>query len=257
MNGELELNEDEHVGNMPIKTLLSAFEGMLQKSMQVMSIEIKKNNETLIEIKNQNMALKTEIALLKQQQINNRKRIEKLEIMFKRNNLVIRGIPANVNMEEEVRKLFNNVLKINKEVQLKYFKKIYEAFGKMTVIVEFLDFNDALLVLASSKNLKNTGIYIDKDLSNEAIERRNAMLQLRKQIINIDASKRILIRGDMLKIGTDNFYWKNEQLMNKENCGINELCKLYNNNLHRVNFNYNDLINMSKMKYKNSTQKEA
>lgn len=238
------LDTDQPVGNLPMKTLLSAFESLLKSSLEELSSELRKATEEVQLLKKENVELKNLVNELRQNQKEVEKRVELLDGIARQNKLIIRGIRANIDPKEEVKKLCKETLLIQNDINIRYVKKLYEADGKMNIVVDFQDATIVSEILMATRNLAGTYISINRDLTKEAQQRRGAMVQLRKAIIEQDKSKMVKVRGDQLIIQNLRFTWKSEVLMCGNQNGINELKKLYNRDLEAINVNYRELLDL-------------
>lgn len=241
-------NVDIHqpVGNMPMGALLSAFEGLLNKTMEGFAATLDKTIHEVGQLRKENNELRAEVVELKCQMCDDKNRIEWLEQQARKLNLIIRGLPNSVNPNAEVQKLLKDTLKISGGVDIQSVKKLYDEGNNMTVILELADANSVANILKSTRNLSKTKISIEKDLTKGGRERRAAMAQLRKEILQTDKNKLITLRGDQLKIENKYFYWKSGELMCENKNGKNELSEMYKNNFEKVNFSFKDLIDKYK-----------
>lgn len=108
----------------------------------------------------------------------------------------MRGLASQRSAYEAVMKMCKTNLKINKPVEIEYAKKIYEKDQKMTVVVEFNSPSFVSEILKHTKNLKGTTIFIELDLCRKRLKNKKVMLQLKKEIVNVDESKKVRVQAN-------------------------------------------------------------
>lgn len=251
------MDNQQPVGNIPMNELLGAFRDMLKEEMVDVSMKLQGIGEELQTLKQENTELKRTISELKKHQEEDRKKIEILDQISRRNKLIFRNLPKNERPTEEVQKLCKDTLNISGGVNINYVRKLNEKGESMTVLVELADQNCISKVLQSTKLLKGTRIGVERDLTRNAQDKRLAMSHLKNQILQEDKSKLIALRGENLKIENKVFYWKSEIFTCGNQNGITELEKLYNKKFVNVNFNFRYLLQAVKSKDENKTKSIA
>ncbi|XP_073824695.1 uncharacterized protein [Musca autumnalis] len=88
-------------------------------------------------------------------------------------------------------------------------------------------------IFKNAKNLTGTGIKIERDLSDERQQDRKVLMQLKTEILQIDKTHRIFVKGNSIKIGTKWMrFSKSRELMsgkNKADVGLRVLYDDINN----------------------------
>ncbi|XP_065639545.1 uncharacterized protein LOC136072299 [Hydra vulgaris] len=112
-----------------------------------------------------------------------------LENRSRRNNLRIDGLKESPgeswdDCEKEVKKFFNNQLKISKEVVIERAHRIGKKKDNKprTIVLKLLNFHDKNKILNSLTHLKGTGIYINEDFAQETIEHRRKLWEEVKKL---------------------------------------------------------------------------
>ncbi|XP_065640541.1 uncharacterized protein LOC136073104 [Hydra vulgaris] len=112
-----------------------------------------------------------------------------LENRSRRNNLRIDGLKESPgesweDCEKEVKKFFNNQLKISKEVVIERAHRIGQKKDNKprTIVLKLLNFHDKNKILNSLTHLKGTGIYMNEDFAQETIEHRRKLWEEVKKL---------------------------------------------------------------------------
>lgn len=244
---------NEQVGKMSIHELLC----LMQNSMSVLLDEKLKNVPTktdllqhMQEVKSdvsklasENKALHDEVVKLKVEREEDRQRMRKMEEDLGKKKLIIRGLACQKSAKDAVKKMFNEILKVQNDVEIEYSKKIYEGNDKMTVMVELKSAGMVAEVFKHTKNLKGTHIFVDRDLCAERQQVKKIMLQLKSDILNVDKSKRIGVRNDKMVIDGKWFAWnKNKLLMCGQKTGEEELVNMYGEAIVNVSLDYDKIL---------------
>lgn len=147
----------------------------------------------------------------------------------KRSNIVLRGLNDSQAPRATVEDLCSNVLKVD-DVKVKDVRKTFQKNGKMTVVAELADADMVNSVLKSTVNLKGSSISIDRDLTRESREKKSVMMKLKKDLLEQDTSKKIIVRDDRLKVDNNWFYWNaDKQLKSGSLEGRTALQNIYRN----------------------------
>lgn len=251
-----DLDPNQTVGNLPMQVLLQAFDGLLRNALEGIKVDIKNTKEEVKLLRKENEELKNAVAKIHTEQLKDKQRINLLETRAKRTTLIIKGLEVNTNPTDEVVKLCRQQLKLSDDIEILNASKMYERAGKMTVATEFANMNSVATILRATVNLTDTSITIDKELTSAGKERRMAMQQLKYEILKVDKTKLLVLRGDQLKVGKEKkFYWKSDHLMCDGKDGKNELCRIYNNMFSNIPFKFNELVEKARIGGKRLTAK--
>ena len=113
-----------------------------------------------------------------------------LEDRSRRNNLRVDGLYENEGenwqqTEEKVKKLFKEKLCIERNIEI---ERAHRTNGKennatrpTTIIMKLLSYKDKEIILANSKKLNGTGIYINEDFSEETRKIRRSLREQMKE----------------------------------------------------------------------------
>lgn len=157
-------------------------------------------NSKVSVLEEENKALKAALDKVVKEQEDDRKKLRYLEEHAKKNTLIFRNIPTKPSAQEAVQSVCKNYLKMKNKVEIVATRWISEKDAKMTVSAEFGNESTVDDILKSTKNLAGLTISISRDLSNEKLQQKKAMLQLRKRLLAIDENKQIQVRDYKLKV---------------------------------------------------------
>lgn len=143
--------------------------------------------------------LKKDLKVLKQENREMREKIEELENRTRKNNLIFRGLSDHSDYEKVIRDVCRNVLNVTQDINiLQAFKIGNLKDDKKIVFVELASYRDIAAILSKLSNLKNTGIYINRDFGFLTRRRRTKLLLLRKEIKRSLPEMKIHLREDKL-----------------------------------------------------------
>lgn len=179
-------------------------------------------------IKKENEKLSLVVKKLETENKEANRRIEQLERFVCSKNLIFKNLEDVDDMEPEIKRICNGVLDIAESLDIQSVYKINKREGKTSAIVQFGKPSDISKVLAKTNLLKGTKYGIDRDLTVAARKRRSQLLNVKRQILLKDNSKKISVKGDALKIESKTFYWREGQLMCGYKNGVDELSRIYN-----------------------------
>lgn len=210
-------------------------------------LEIKENvNEIKSDVsrlENENSTLKDELKQLRESQEKDRRRLQQIEEDLSRKKLIVRGIASQRSAYHAIKKMCKDNLKINHAVDIESAKKIYDKDQKMTVLVEFKSVGAVSEILKHAKNLAGSSISIDRDLCKERLQNKKVMLQLRKDILKADNSKRVGVKGDKLVVDGKIFAWNSKRiLMCGQSEGLEVLQNIYGDIILNVSLEYNSIL---------------
>lgn len=156
------------------------------------------------------------------------RRIEQLERFVCSKNLIFKNLTDAPDMEQEIKRICNGVLNIQEPLDIQSVHKINKKQGKTSAVVQFGKPTDISKVLSKASLLKGTTYGIDRDLTVAARKRRSYLLNVKRQILVKDSTKKVSVRGDELKIEGKTFHWRDGQLICGFKNGVDELSKIYN-----------------------------
>ena len=193
----------------------------------------------------ENATLKSEIEMLKREKRQDNADLNRLIDQNKKKNLIFKGMEIS-NPRADVQRLCSEKLGVN-GVEVMSAAKLFERRGRATVIADFGTEDAAFKILKNSYKLAGTSIIIEKDLNQDRRVKKQIMLQIKKSILAIDNTYKILVRDDKLKIDQKWFRYnnKNEFVCNMEN-GKEIIDKMYNGNAKNLNFDYTFMLDVIK-----------
>lgn len=232
MNDTMSMLLDKKIANLPTKSDI---------------MEIKNNiegvKEEVTRLSEENKTMKAEIKLLKEINDANERKLERLDVQSRRKNIIVRGLPLKSSLYGAVKDFFRNKLKINMDVEIEYVKKLKQANDKMTVLIELKSGKMIADIFKNTKHLAGSTIFVERDLCGIRLERKKIMMQLKKEILQVDKSKKIGIRGDQLVVGGKIFFWTgNDELMCGQRKGKEVLAEEYGVVAQNILLDYNNLL---------------
>lgn len=248
-------DSQEQVGNMNVSDLMllmtSSLAGLLDDKLKNLptkgdiegiKTEMGVLSSKVAELTEENHALKEKILKLEAQREQDMKDIKHVVNTQKRKSLVIKGLEKNRIPSEEVKKLCSETLQIQ-NIQIASTKVLFEHNGKIGVAVEFQTEDNVRYILNNIKKLQNSSVSIERDLNSERQADKKALLKLKKNLLSIDQTHRIVVRDDRMKIGDNWLKWNSEkQLICGDKNGFEVLVALYGNKISSSNLNYYDIF---------------
>ena len=187
-----EFKEHEKKINEMLKSQLENTNGRLQKiSTEVLeitkSLEFTQGqlNDEIAIVKNDISQIKADMRemendLLDPYDVSNK--LVEMEDRSRRNNLRFDGLVENSKetweeCERKVQEVISNRLEIEHDVEIKRCHRMGKRKGNRprTIVCNFLRFKDKQKILQNAKKLKDTGIYVYEDFSNETMEVRKSL----------------------------------------------------------------------------------
>lgn len=158
----------------------------------------------------ENRNLKKEIIHLKQENKSIKENTEFLMKKLKAKNIVINGLQGlkededNINI---VKELCVKSLGINEPM----IDRAFTIGHGQALIVEFVKQYDVQSVLRNARKLKGTGIWINRDLTHHARQKKKKLLEIRKRVMEVEKGERVLVRDDYLLFKNKKFSWDEEK----------------------------------------------
>lgn len=240
------------VGNMSLTDLMKAMTKILDERLEKLLtkedldeiiFKINNMNEKVNELSIENQNLKEDIAKLKKERLEDHRHIMLLEEQIKSKNLIFKGVPTNKSAFKAVVSILKEKLKIKKRVEIANVKKVQESNKKMTVLVEMRSSYMVRYILRHAKNLSGSSIYIDRDLNCDQMQHKKLMLQLKKDILHINKSKKIKVLNNKLLIDGNWFMWNNkDELVCGEEKAEVVLKSIYGDSISNVNIEIKNVI---------------
>lgn len=171
--------------------------------------EQKEYRKEIRELREENIQIKQENVALKQQIQEIERRVDNLEKEKRRKNVVIQGLEVNTNnqniLKEEVEDFMKSTLKINTEI------KGARKLSKKVILVEMKNTTDKEDVMKNKSKLKevrNTKIYINDDMSKNEREIQGKIRQKAKE--EATNGKNVKIGFQKLIINEEEWVWNRE-----------------------------------------------
>lgn len=200
----------------------------------------------------ENQALKERVKSLETDKERDHQELMRMVDQTKRKNLIFKGLEKQTSAKEAVKSVCKDILGIQ-HINVRFARIIFERNGKMGVIAELATDENADDVLKNTKKLAGSSISVEKDLSADRQRNKKVMLQLRKDIMAIDQTHKVLVRNDKMKIGNNWFIWNsNKELLSGHEKGESVIKSLYGDKLNSLVLVYNEIIKKLDTNYINS-----
>lgn len=224
-NKRLNMGENsDRVGQMSITDLMDNMRMIIREEMEALKGEVATMKTELKKMATENLVLKNEVVQLKS-------RMEMLERDNKKNNLIIHGIKTEGDPKETFYLLCSKQLKVEQKPKIRNVFQINSINNKDMLKVEFESEEEMWKVLRKTGNLKDTDISIERDLTKEARERRNSLIKIKKEIIKVDATRKIRVNADRMIIGQHKFELRNGNLTCGRGNGLAKIEILYSKDI--------------------------
>lgn len=168
--------------------------------------------------------LKAEIKQLREENLNLRVKMEKMELdnerkdrrleavenHLRRNNLIFKGFDGKENVEDVVN-FCKDVLEV--EVEGKIENSFFlgkDGKGLMARKVMFTSSKVVTDILRNTRKLKGTGFYVDRDYTWNVRNRRRRMFWVRKEIKKRDGNVKCIVKKDILVLNGKEYQWDEE-----------------------------------------------
>lgn len=169
--------------------------------------------------------------------------MRRLEDDLGKRKILIKGIDSQRFAKDAVKKLFRDKLKIADIVEIEYVWKLYEKDDKITVLAELKSAEMVSEIFKNIRNLKDSTIYIERDLSAERRTDKKVLLQLKKSLLKLNQKKKINVINDKLKIENRWFEWNGDKiLMCGKKSGEDELIKIFGNSAKTVSLDFKEIF---------------
>lgn len=162
--------------------------------------------------------IKVELVTFKQNRDNDQERIKSLERLLKQRNVIFSNLPHSNNPKEGVNDTCRNLLKLSGElfIDKATILKSNAASGKMTVLATFGSQSQVDSIFGNSRNLKDSGIGVARDLCLEDRGARDKLLRIRKMIKEKDSSVIVKVYGNEMILNKIKFTYNTNFFGNKK-----------------------------------------
>lgn len=240
MQGAMATVFDEKLKNLPTKD-----------DLECLHSEIGKLNNIVNELADENALLKDELQQVKTEHAKLTQEMHHIVNASKRRSLIFRGLDSSKQPATAVNTLCIEVMQI-KNFKLAAARKIFEKNGEMAVVADLQSEEMVAEVFKNVKKLAKTTYSVERDISKERQLDKKVLLKIKKDLKSIDASLKIDVRDDKMKVGGKWFHFNSK----KELCcgsfdGIQELKSLYKDNLDSYDFTFSKLAENLNKKQKN------
>lgn len=244
LNKKKQLSDTEHKlhsENMNVNDLLEKFNIMLDEKIKLLpnKEDFNRLENQLIKLTDENAAMKTEISNLKGQNLQLKNTVDNLIMFSKRKRLIFGGIPIIKEGEEitAVKELCSSILGIKDELLIdRAFKVGRKDRENRPLLVEFIRTSDVVKILKNTKNLKGTGIWVNKDLPYDIRNKKKKLLEIRFKIKTVHPDARIIMSDSFFVYNNKKFHWEDGRgLMTGEEDGVQVLKQMTNQQFTMAN----------------------
>lgn len=233
-------------GKTPLANLtLDDLNNIFEKQLSPLSTKLTGLQTSIDTLQKDYEDLKKEVIQLRKEKLEDHRRLNALEDQLKKKNIIFKGLDEQSSADDAVRKVCTEKLEIAAP-EIKSTKKIYSRNGKMGVVAEFNSEDAVWKVLHNSRKLAHSSIMMERDLNTDRQQDKRVLLQLKKDILAENKDKRVAVRDDRLRVGSDLWVkWNDEKKLvcGKEEADAESTIKnLYGSQLNSVNFNYNVIL---------------
>lgn len=205
--------KQKNKGEMDMEEMLKRLEVMLDNKLdeKLKNISTKEDmakiQNEICALRKENVELRSEIQILKENEQRLMKKVEGLDKENKRTNILVSGLKAGGI--DEVRQSFRKICVdvLEEEVRVGYVKKIGSTGSKWVMALPSpIDVNT---LLSKSRMLKGTNIYLQRDYTQEE-RRQNYNLRRVKNSLKKQGEVVAKVIGTTLIIGEKKFKWAAE-----------------------------------------------
>jgi len=196
--------------------LMQALSILFDRKLSVLATkeDIKSINADMEVIKEENVKLKDQLYSLKRECEDREDRITDLEIKYRRENLVFRGLKVSEELQSDPAQVVIDFC--TELLDLKLDKKFINAYspakkvttGGAPLVVSFMRPQDKVKVLSSARKLKGTGFFVHPDFPFIVRKRRLKLSIVKKELVQRNPKLRVSLRGDKLWVNDLKFSWK-------------------------------------------------
>uniref|UniRef100_T1HQG8 Uncharacterized protein n=1 Tax=Rhodnius prolixus TaxID=13249 RepID=T1HQG8_RHOPR len=198
------------VGKISLSKLLAEFSAMIDAKGLARKEDLDELKIQFSALQDENRFLRASVENLQKRNDTLEYRLEVMENEGRKNNLLFKGLNnRDVEDSEFISTFCKDVLKV--PVSLHDIANVYKInignSGKHLLKVTFTRANTVREVLKNTKKLKGSGFFIDRDYSFAVRARRKHLLQFRKELLQKDKTKRIVLRRDILYVEGKKYIW--------------------------------------------------
>lgn len=217
------------VGRMDIEELMDAMGQLLDKKLEHLATKEDVQKEMQV-LRDENEGLKKSVEILHNRGSQLEARIESLENLARKNNIIVYGIPKHSS------NIPNNVTKFCEEVMGVRNINIHRAHyigkpEKNAVLVELASSNEVSTILSKGRSLKNTGVRISRDYTKETRVKRAKLFKVRKILLQNNKDLKVLVKGAKLEIEGMQFFESGGTITTEVTENMGKLKSLFNENV--------------------------
>lgn len=210
-------------------TMLAKFEVMLDQKLDdklknvATKADIEEFQNEIKVLKHQNEEMRNEIKVLQESEKVLRDRLEHIEKHQRRNNILVTGLNGNNidEIRETFREICEKVLKV--DIKMGSISKINKPGFTNKCVIELASPVEVGLVLKNGKLLRNTKVFVQKDLTKQE-RNRNYFLRRIKKVVQIqDGNCKVV--GTTLFAGGKKYKWSDAGHITAENEADSNLLK--------------------------------
>lgn len=240
------ISDDRKVGDIQVKDLKEVIKSITSEVIKDLFTQVQLLTGNLAKLEVENTTLKNSIKLLQEESGFRRRELLNLEDQVKRKNVIVKGLNSTESPREALKQLFSTTLELSAQmINIRSVKKIYDKNNKMGIIAELNSEEEVHEILKRTRKLNGSQsqISIEKDLNSERQINKKVMLQLKKDVLQVDRSQRVTVRDDRMRIADHWFFWNQKwELQSGRANGLAIMDQIYGKRIN-VDFNYTNIFN--------------
>lgn len=190
-------------------------------------------------VREENKCLKATIQQISEQGRELQVRVERLENLNRRNNLIFTGIPNRTsNVIHNVTKFCEEMLEVSNTNIIR--ANFLGPPSRNIILVELPSSTEVSSILLKGKCLKGTKMTINRDYSMEMRAKRSILFRAKKVLHNIKKQANIQVRGATLYVEGMRFRQKNNSILPDEEPDLQKLDILFGENISNLFLDVNN-----------------
>jgi len=185
-------------------------------------------SEQVEDLRNENEALKKEVASLRRHEKMVRDKLVDLEGRSRRNNLIFKGLnwrDRGTDFKDIVYRFCTDRLGARKQLWINRAHPLGRQ-GK-AIIAHIPSDDDVDYILSQTRNLKGTGFVVHRDFPREVREKRACLAAVRTEVERVAGWRRMPLVFDHLTIDQCRFTWEDGRLRAGQMNGRDKLNKMF------------------------------
>jgi hypothetical protein len=239
----VEIEGNAKVGDLMVKDLKNIIKEITIETTTQIWEKLQRLSEEVAKISKDNVDLKEELKFQREEGEQLRREVRQLEDQIKRKNIVVKGLQSSDSPKEVFKNLCATTLNLSdQEINIRAVKKIFDNKNKMSIIAELNSEEEVREILKNSRKLAGTRISMEKDLNSQKQCQKKIMLQLKKDVLAVDNSKRITVRDERMRVADKWLFWdRKNEFTSGNSSGEAVMDQIYGKKIN-ISFKYCDIL---------------